>query len=867
MKDLKEKNALFQASHLMILITYTVLSVALTAEAFLMGWEKWALILIGVAVAFCWYLHIQQIFTDTHRLAVYVGCMMGTTFFYGTHLTSLFDLGLLICGTIILCTTTGNKHFVTACQVTYYVCFIYDIVTVIVQTPEVFDSLYISRTALHVMLVFVIGFLAKIIIDRWIDVLDHSKREVDKLTETSERLNDFMTSLSHEIRTPINAVRGLSGICLERTDDPEQKKDLQSISSAGRRMTELISEILDYSDIARNSVVVNTEDYMLSSVLHDLVQELAPYMHKGVELIIDVDPAIPAVMNTDVYKLKKILWHLITNALKFTEKGGVYVRATSEQREYGLNLFFEISDTGIGMTTEEVDSLFEGENRADSRGTRAKGGLGLGMAIVRGFVASLGGFVPMESRPGEGTTVRVSLPQKVVDASSCMSIKNREQILIGGYLNFEKYDNPVVREYYNTMVINIVRGLGVRMHRVDNLENLQKLLETIKLTHLFIGEEEYRSDSSYMEQLARSLTVTVIADSRFALPSGSKVHIMEKPFYCFPVAVVLNREQGDRSEELYMYCRGIRALIVDDEPLNITVAKDILRRYGITTKSASSGEEAIKICSHETFDIIFMDHMMPGMDGIETMRRIRSSGFGAAKSVPIVALTANAGSTARETFRAVGFDGFVAKPIDFEELEHVMRLLLPKSAITYEETPHARTEKHEKALPDAAPAAEAGDANDPYAPMKAFGVNVQQGLMYCRNDDDFYRELLQQFASEADAKRAELDKLFADGDLPGYSIRIHALKSTAKMIGASGLSDKAKALEEASKNGQADAVKAGHHDAMDEYNGLKKSIFSALGTEPAGETDGGGNVGDGAIEFAPENEDAPLEFDPEKKEG
>lgn len=853
MKNYLEKNALFQASHMMILVTYTALFAALSAETFLMKWETWALVPILAAVIFCWYAHIKGLFNDRQRLIMYVSFMMATIFFYGSHITSAFDMGLVMCVCIILCTTTGMKLLVNMCLVTYYVTFLYDLIYMIRNTPDEFDELVISRTALHLILMLVASALAKLVIDRWQQVLEHSQEDLEDLTEATDRLNDFLASVSHEIRTPINAVMGLSGICLERTGDEEQRRNLESIQGAGSRMTELISDILDYSDIDRNRIAVTPENYMLSSVLHDLAVQLRPYMKKGVELIIDVDPSIPAVMNTDVSKLKKIFWHLTSNALKFTKEGGVYVRITSEAKEYGINLLLDVFDTGIGMTEEEVDHLFEGFYQADSSRTRSSGGLGLGMAIVYGFVTALDGFIHMESKPGAGSVVHVCLPQKVVDSASCMSVRRREDLVIGGYLHFEKFPNPMVRDYYNIMVRNIVRGLGVRMHRVDNLENLKKLLETIQLTHLFVGAEEYESDIAYMERLAETVTVSIIADSGFRLPEGSKVHVMEKPFYCFPVAVVLNRDPDEVLSEKYMYCRGAKVLVVDDEPLNITVARDILSRYGMTVKTADSGQEAINICSQELFDIVFMDHMMPGMDGIEAMHRIRSGGSAEWKSLPIVALTANAGSTARETFRREGFDGFIPKPIDLAELERVLRALLPKALVTFEDTPRFKKSAAAKPTAPKGSAAPAAAPEDVYAPLRAAGVDISQGLRYCQNDDEFYRTLLLQFAAEAESKRGELEQFFTEGDLSNYSIRIHALKSTAKMIGADALSEKAKALEDASKAGRQDEVQAGHAPAMALYDALTGAIGEAFGggaSPDSAAADGDPDV----LEFGPEEE-------------
>ena len=858
-KNYKLNNALFRASHMMILVTYTALFCALVAEDFLMGWEKWPLILIASAIAFCWYAHIQQKFTDKNRLTMYVLFMMATLFFYGIHLTSMYDLALVMCACIVLSTTTGIKRFITYCQITYFVTMIYDLIAMIQTAPETFDSLVISRTGLHVALIITVGWLGRLIVDRWFRVLDATNEEVETLTETTTRLNEFLTSVSHEMRTPTNAVIGLSGTCLDRTEDEPQRKDLLAIRAAGKRIAEQISDILDYSEIDRKSFAINREDYMLSSVLHDIVTELAPYEKPGVELIIDVDPAIPAMMNTDVSKLKKILWHILTNALKFTKEGGVYLRVTSETQEYGVNLRLDLTDTGVGMTEEEVDRIFDGFYQANKTRTRSSGGLGLGMAIVNGFTSALGGFIKVESKKGEGTVVHVCLPQKVVDPSGCMSVRDHEKLVLGGFLNFDKFKNPSVRDYYNSMVRDIVRGLGVQMHRVNNVENLRMLRETVRMTHLFVGAEEYEADPGLMESLAKEMTVTVIAGSGFDLPEGSRAHVMQKPFYCFPVAEVLNRAPGETVTEKYMYCRGVRALVVDDEPLNITVAADILSRYGIKVTSAPGGHEAIEICSRETFDVVFMDHMMPGMDGIETMRRIRSDPQGVWRNIPMVALTANAVSTARESFRAAGFDGFVAKPIDLPELERVLRSVLPNNTVTFEDTPPSKASRGRDGKAPAAPKPEAKIPQDEYAPLRKVGVDVKQGLGYCQNEDDFYKTVLLQFASEAPKKRADLERFYEGKDLPDYAILIHALKSTAKMIGANALSEKAKALEAASKEGRPGEVEAGHGGAMADYDALVGAINEAFGAGPGAPPD----KADGASSPAEEDGDV-LEFDPEE---
>ncbi|MCR5753583.1 MAG: response regulator, partial [Acetatifactor sp.] len=696
MEKQMKKNELFQASHMVILISYTIFSVILIGEALLLSWEKWALLLIGFSLISSWILHIGQVIPEYQRIWIYSILMMGTFFFYGIHETSAFDLAPVVIAVIMIYTMTGLKALITLWQVTYYVTIGYDILQIYFG-DEGFDSLIVTRTLLHLTLVFMSGWISRTIIDKWEKVLVKSREEIEILTDATDRLNDFLANISHEIRTPINAVIGLTGVCIEKEKDEEIKANMQSVAEAGKRVAEQISDILDYSEIDMEKVAVNGEDYMIDSLLNDLVVQLSPYKAPELELIIDVDPELPTAMHADVTKLKKVLWHLIMNGLKYTKEGGVYVRITSIPQAYGLNLCMEVRDTGIGMSEEEMEHIFERFFQGDSGRTRSTSGLGLGMSVVNGFVKALNGFLTIESKLGEGTTIRISIPQTIVDSSKCMAVSEPENLNLGAYLHFEKFENPQVREFYNAMVKDIVQGLKVRMHRVDNIENLRALSQNVHFTHLFVGEEEYESDIEFIENMAKNTLVVVVANNDFKLPKGSRARIMRKPFYCFPVVNVLNSSvDTGREEEGRLYCRGARALVVDDEPMNLLVANNIFRQYGMVVSTAASGREAIEMCNSNEYDIIFMDHMMPEMDGIETMKRIRTDFDRDKKDVPIVALTANAVSTAKEMFIKEGFDGFISKPIELIEMERVLKKVLPKSLLSIERI-DSQPEKEEAA--------------------------------------------------------------------------------------------------------------------------------------------------------------------------
>ncbi len=833
MSTIKEDD-LFQSSHLTLLVSYTIFAAILVVESFLMGWELWALLLVAGGIATAWVLHIRHNTPANVRIWVYAVLIMGCFFFYGIHETSTFDLALVMGAIIMLNTMSGKKSLITLCQFTFYITMGYSLINMIRNGTE-FDVLLITRIILHFAMVYFIGRFAKVIIDKWMEVLNTSQNEVEQLTEATEHLNDFLANVSHELRTPVNAIIGLTTLCIDKSKHSQIEGDLVAVRDAGRKVAEQIGDILDYSEIDRKKAVCNNEDYMLSSVLHDLVNDVKQYKSRNVELIIDVDPSIPAVMNSDVAKIKKVLKALITNGLKYTQKGGVYVRITTVSHEYGVNLCIEVTDTGKGMTEYELEKVYDSFYQADSSRTRQGGGLGLGLAIASGFVALLGGFMTIDSKPDVGTTVNVSIPQRVVDPLSCMSVAAPEKLCLGAFLHFEKYDHPAVRDYYNSMVLNIVKGLGIQMHRVNNAENLKLLHSNVHLTHLFIAEGEYLDNIDLIEELAKEMVVAVVASEDIVLPRNSHVKILEKPFYCFPVVSILNSTVGSKEERVKkLRCDGVRALVVDDESMNLVVAKSIFSRYGMKVTTVTSGQESIDICRAKVFDIIFMDHMMSGMDGVEAMKRIRTDVSGLNGSVPVVALTANAMSSAKQMFLAEGFDGFVSKPVEIDELERVLKQVLPKSFISFVDADGAlEAAEEEPEVPVIRPAEE----KDFISELRKSGIDTDAGIKYCVGDKEFYKSLLLQFASEAPDKIASMKNYYQIRDWHNYEILVHALKSTSKMIGVSGLSDKAKALEKAAKENDEGFILANHETMIKDYGKITAEVRDMLMSEENGSTD------------------------------
>ena len=850
------------------------MSVVLIIESFIMGWEKWAVLLVIAVLVTSWFMHIRSILRDRDRLWLYSCLMMVTYFFYGVHLTSTFDMALVMCVVIAIYTMTGEKPLVRLCQVFYMVTLGFDLATMISQGEEV-TPLLVTRSLLHIGMIILAGWVACMIIDKWTKVIGSSSEEIATLKEQTDRLNNFLANVSHEIRTPVNAVMGLSSV-LEKETLPENIEDnIRAISNAGHRVAEQIGDILDFTEIDMHRLSVNNEPYMIDSVVNDLLSQLSHMDQNDLDLVIDLDASVPAELRGDGEKIRKILLHLISNGFKYTKEGGVYVRIYSVPREYGINLLLEVRDTGIGMSEFEIEHIYDKFYQSDSSKTRSVGGLGIGIPIVDGFVTAMNGFMDIQSKRGIGTTVKVSIPQAVEDNSKCMSVRNKENVSVGGFLGFMTTGNIGVREFYMDMISNIVAGLYVPFHRIQSKSELEKLLKVSNISHLFVGTGEYLENREYIEELSKTIKVAVVLDRNKSLATGSKITQIPKPFYGVQIANFLNQTLDDELVEGHekMMCPGVKVLVVDDEPMNLLVARGIFESYGMVVDTVHSGEASIAKCAGEDYDIVFMDHMMPEMDGVEAMKRLRVQASHMRKDICVVALTANAISSAREMFMSEGFDGFVPKPIELPELERVLKHVLPKAAVKYvlddgsgrsiggkrepadkpgDEGKEKNAEaKNADEVTAGKESSGAGSAGDGFAPLDALGVETASGLAYCGGDEEFYKELLVEYAGDPDAKLGELTKYHDSKDWKDYSIKVHAIKSTSKMIGAMELSSLALFLEEASKECDEEKVESRHKVLMETYEKIIRTIYNTYG---AGSVSADG-PDDDVLEFGPKGGD------------
>ena len=823
-----------RAVQLMIVTSYTIIALVLFCESLLLGWDKGAAILFLLGGVACWVLHFTRAIPREQRLWLCVILTMLAFFFYGAHETSLYDLAPVMIGAMILFSAAEIYNVIRLCVVVYYVTVFYALVFVIGNNME-YNSLVVTRLFLHFLLVFMASRLIRSNMRRRAAARQELEDEVSHLEEVNRRTENFLANVSHELRTPINAVIGITAVMLKKENSAEKRKDILSVQQAGQRLFGQIEDILDYTEIDTGRICVVEDNYMISSIVNDLVMgEHHPHKEHRPELILDVDAKLPSVLRGDGRKIKKILKHLIGNALKFTKTGGVYVHIYGLKKEYGINLFIRVSDTGEGISEENMSRIMERFYQSSEGDNRKAGGLGLGLSIVQGMVTAMEGFMQIHSEVGKGTTVEVSIPQKVVDETPGMVVENKENVCMACYLRPEKYKVAEVRNYYNDTICHLAAGLDLSMHRVFHLEELKKLTAIYQLTHLLIGGEEYEENPDFFEKLAVRTQVIVVAGDGFMSVEDSRILVLKKPFYSLPIINILNAQkdvQPQMWENMRMICPGVRVLVVDDEPMNLMVAQGILSDYRMAVETAESGSEAIERCEKEDFDLLFLDHMMPKMDGVETLHRIRKLLEETKRDITAIAFTANAVSGAREMFYREGFDEFISKPIETLELERVLRNVLPKTKLAYVSAlklkqPSGIARREEQKM---APEMRQMDVpSDWLGRLRQGGVNTVAGLQYSREDAAFYRQVVEKFMGDYEKNYKKLSEFYREKDMENYRISVHALKSTSKMIGADVFSGKAKAAEDAAKNLDTVYLDTHHGALLDAYGQLINMLKASL---------------------------------------
>jgi len=591
-----------------------------------------------------------------------------------------------------------------------------------------------------------------------------------KADETERVKNEFMSRMSHEIRTPMNAISGMADLLIANGLSDMNLEYIKLIKSSSSNLISIVDDILAISKLESGTFEIIPDNYQIKDMIKDLtVLVNGRLQKKNVSFVVNVGKNFPATLYGDEKRIRQILTKLLSNAIKFTDRGfirlSVDFNATDKDDE--IELILSVKDSGIGIKKDNFDKLFAQFSQVDTKLNRSAEGVGLGLSVSKKLAQYMGGKILVESKFGVGSKFSLVLRQKVVDKNP---IVQQGDLKSYKFLVYEK------DKYYNHQLQDIFCDFDADVLFVENKNEFLELAKTTEYTHVFFDYSkvfydlkftiEKNSVVEYVAMIGRDVLYPQILDTE-------NYKFVYKPLDVYDFSNIINLKNSNSHGVLQKFiATDLKVLIIDDNPVNLKVAQGIISSYQCKIITALSGYEAVEILKEDKdFDIIFIDHMMPQLDGVETLKLIRRKFGEYGRNLPAIALTANVLPEAQELFKKSGFQGFLAKPIVAKNLHILMEQFVP--------------EEKKIMLDSAASKSQIKTVSDEdIARVTMKGIDVESGLRCCGNNVEEYINILNVVYLSGQQKAQDLKQYAEEKNYEMYGIEAHALKSVAASIGA-----------------------------------------------------------------------------------